>query len=168
MTVRGDGKGGTVYETTGYRGRAALRAEDVLDRIRGLTEAQRAAGRRYAALAEAVEAGGMKCSGSFMQGGMGGGEATRDFMDVHLQRSETLRRMNRAIGDGIGMKVRRVRPSDRGTKRSISDGKLAEMVCLGGASILGVLQAHGWADTGKNAATLRGALAAVLERLRAC
>ncbi|WP_172332648.1 hypothetical protein [Mangrovicoccus sp. HB161399] len=168
VTVRDDGKGGTVYETIGYRGRAAMRAEDALDRIKGLTEAQRAAGRRYAALVEAVEAGGMKCSGAFMQGGMGGGDDGRCFMDAYIEDCNTLRRMNRAIGDGIGMPVRRVRPSDRGTKASIHDRALADMVCIGGMSILGVLKGHGWTDTGRNAKAATCALAAVLERLRAC
>ncbi|WP_172332793.1 hypothetical protein [Mangrovicoccus sp. HB161399] len=168
VTVREGQDGKPVYETTGYRGRSAMRAEDALDRIKGLTEAQRAAGRRYAALVEAVEAGGMKCSSSGMISGGGNVDAAKDFMDVYMGHCDTLRRMNRAIGDGIGMPVRRVRPSDRGTKASISDRKLVEMVCLGGEALVPVLDAHGWVKTGRNVRALACALAVVLERLRAC
>ncbi|MBE3637477.1 hypothetical protein [Mangrovicoccus algicola] len=161
-----DGQGRVIHQETGYRGRAALRAQDSLDRIRGLTEAQRAAGRRYAALVEAVEAGGMKCSGGFMQDGTSGGDDGRCFMDAYIDDCDRLRRMNRAIGDGIGMKVRRVRPSARGTRASIPDRALAERICIGGQSLSEVLRAFGWAEKQETRKALSDALAAVLERLR--
>lgn len=157
---------GPRVEDTGYRGRAAARRLDALDRIASLSEAQRAAGRRYAALTEVVAAGGIRCSADLAGSCGSDGDGDRDWMDHHLARSERLRRMHRAIGDGIGMTVRRVRPSARGTRTSIPDRRLADLVCLGQSGLVPVLEAHGWIKTGRNVRVLSEALAAILERLR--
>lgn len=163
-----DGKGGTRAVHSGYRCRSAMRAEDVLDRIKGLTPGQIEAGRRYAAITEAVASGGMKCSAAVMVA-TGGGVSARDFMDVYADQADRLRRMHRQIGTGIGMPVRRVRPSVRGVQAtSIRDRALVDMVCLGGLALAPVLQRHGWVKTGRSVAALATALGLVLERLRLC
>lgn len=165
VVIADDGTGKLRTETAGYRGRRAFRAADALDRITALSEAQRAAGRRYAAVAEVVAAGGMKRS-SLYSDAVSGTDEGRDWMDVYIGHCERLRRMHRAIGDGVGMAVRRVRPSARGTKASIADRKLVDMVCLGQSGLVPVLEAHGWVNTGRNVRVLSEALAAILQRLR--
>lgn len=166
--VVSDGEGGTRVEVAGYRGRSAMRAADALDRVAGLTPGQVQAGRDYGALVEAVASGGVKCSSSALLGGIGGGggESARDFMDLFAAKADRLRRMNAAIGDGVGMPVRRVRPSARGSRVSIPDRGLVNMVCLQNQGLVPVLARYGWTNTGRNIQVIGRALAAVLERLR--
>ncbi|MDN5789115.1 MAG: hypothetical protein L0H65_19100, partial [Pseudorhodobacter sp.] len=67
---------------------------------------------------------------------------------------------------GEAMVVRRIRPSLRGSKASIPDRRLVDMVCLGGLDVTGVLRAHGWSAFGEHRDVLRRALCAALDRMQ--
>lgn len=123
---------------------------------------QVAMARRYRALVESHSAGGMKCS---TLDGSGGGDGA-GFMDAYLAEGDELLRLWRAIGPGVAMPLRRVRPSARGSRISIKDRALVDAVCLAGRSISEVLRAHGWADKGEYRAAARVALAAALDRMQ--
>ena len=66
----------------------------------------------------------------------------------------------------MALAVRRIRPSDRGSRAGITDRRLVDMVCLGGEDLTAVLRAHGWFEDGKNRKALRLALCAVLDRMQ--
>ncbi len=123
---------------------------------------QVAMARRYRALVESHSAGGVKCSTLDGSGGGDGG----GFMDAYLAEGDELRRLWRAIGPGVAMALRRLRPSARGSRISIKDRALVDAVCLAGRSISEVLRAHGWADKGEYRAAARVALAAALDRMQ--
>lgn len=157
---------------TGYGHRASVRAADVFDRMvmrsrraddrDPLTPGQIAQGRLYRALVERLDAGGIKLSS--LDGGMGGcGE--RDFMDAHLDVSRQVAGMRRRIGDRISLEVRRIRPSSRGSRRSIPDRVIVDMMCLGDRTVSQVLGAHGWAVKGATRDAVIAALSASLDRM---
>jgi len=120
-------------------------------------------GQRYATLVERHAAGGMKCTAI---GRTGGGGQGGDFMDTFVAEGREIDLIRRRIGTGQAMIVRRVRPSDRGTKSGITDRRLVDMVCLEGADLTEVLRAHGWDKQVKQRQVLREALAAVLDRIQ--
>ena len=120
-------------------------------------------GQRYATLVERHAAGGMKCTAI---GRTGGGGQGGDFMDTFVAEGREIDLIRRRIGTGQAMIVRRVRPSDRGTKSGITDRRLVDLVCLGGMDLTGVLEAHGWAAKGTARDALRVALAGVLDRMQ--
>ena len=64
------------------------------------------------------------------------------------------------------MAIRRIRPSQRGSKSIITDKRLVDMVCLEDKDLGQVLSAHGWAVKGEANAALRRALAAALDRMQ--
>lgn len=165
-------------EHLGYRGRDHARQADAFDLMelqarraaKGgevahlFTAAQVGAARRYAMLVERHDAAGMRCSSVEAQrssGGSGGGS----FIDTVLYEGDVIRAMRRAIGDGVAMAVRRVRPSARGARVGIRDRVLVDMICLQGQTISQVLAAHGWADKGDNRAVCRKALCDALDRM---
>jgi hypothetical protein len=118
---------------------------------------------RFAALVERISAAGSK--GQKLDAGSGGGDRTA-FLDAYLTDRAEERRLRQRVGTGSAMAVRRIRPSQRGSRVSIPDMRLVEMVCLGGADLTAVLRAHGWDETsGKNRAALREALAGALDRM---
>lgn len=127
------------------------------------TPAQIQMGQRYATLIENHASGGMKCT-SF--GSTGGGGQGADFMDLFVAEGREIDMIRQRIGTGQAMVVRRVRPSDRGTKKGITDRRLVDMVCLGGADLTAVLERHGWAAKGTARDALKAALAAVLDRMQ--
>jgi len=120
-------------------------------------------GQRYATLIERHAAGGMKCTAI---GRTGGGGQGGDFMDTFVAEGREIDMIRTRIGTGQAMIVRRVRPSDRGTKSGITDRRLVDMVCLGGKDLTAVLAAHGWDRQVKQLHTLRVALAAALDRMQ--
>lgn len=167
-----DGKGGWRSDEVGYRGKAGVRVTDVWDRMTDqgaragggvpFTRAQVAVARDYAALTERVASGGIKLSS---MGASCGGGAARDFMDAFAADCEALRRLHRRIGGGVSLSVRRVRPSERGSRWNIRDRALVDMVCLGGRTLTQVLEAHGWSVYAGSLRAARVALCGALERM---
>lgn len=170
-------KTGWKIEETGWRGFKAAQAVDIFDQL-ALKAAKREqqppftigqvnTARLYRDLVERHSAGGMKLAsleGRVASGSGNGG----DFMDAFLSEGEAIRRMERAIGNGVAMQVRRVRPSARGgqSTRNIRDRLLVDAICLQGKSFDTVLSSHGWATSGQNRKVVIGALAACLDRMQ--
>lgn len=162
--------------TVGYGGRAAVRAADVFDlmlaaavrakRPAPLTPGQIAHGRRYRDLVELVSAGGLKLSSlGRLAAGSGGGQSDLDWLDRHLSLVAEVDAMRRRVGSGVSMAVRRVRPSARGSRVSIPDQAIVDMVCIGDRSLSQVLRAHGWATHGAARDALLLALCGALDRM---
>ncbi|RMC37510.1 hypothetical protein [Paracoccus alkanivorans] len=170
-------RSGWKVEETGWRGFKAAQAMDIFDTLAlkaakrnetpPFTKGQVNVARLYRDLVERHDAGGMKLASMEGRAESGSGQG-RDFMDAFIVEGEAIRRMRRAIGNGVAMQVRRVRPSARGGKsaRNIRDRDLVDAICLQGKSFRQVLQAHGWAGDGKHVKRLVDALANVLDRMR--
>ena len=151
---------------------SAIRGADIFDKMIGkarrahepdpLTPGQIAQARMYRALVEQHEAGGMKLSS--IEGRVSGGSG-RDFMDAFMAVGHQVEGMRRRIGSGSSMQVRRIRPSARGSRRSIPDRAIVDMICLGDHSVSEVLKAHGWAAKGDTRKALIAALAGALDRM---
>ncbi|RNF32935.1 hypothetical protein A7A09_019165 [Paracoccus methylarcula] len=170
-------KTGWKVEQTGWRGFKAAQAIDIFDQLAikaarreqepPFTKGQVNAARLYRDLVERHSAGGMKLAsleGRVASGSGKGGE----FMDTFLAEGEAIRRMQRAIGNGVAMQVRRMRPSARGGKsaRNIRDRDLVDAICLQGKSFRRVLEVHGWTDSARNTRLIMSALADVLDRMQ--
>ncbi len=126
--------------------------------------AQIAMGRFYRDLVEKHACAGVKCSSveslSSGSGGDGGG-----FMDAVLADAQRIDILRRRIGCSSAMVVRRVRPSGRGSRVTIFDRRLVDIVCLEDGTISDVLRAHGWSIKADLITTLQLGLAHVLERM---
>lgn len=183
--VMPDAKSSTGYkvEATGWRGFKAARAMDIFDDVErrersradkeqreprpAFSRAQVDIARRYRDLVERHDAGGMKCAS--LEGRSGGGPSSGGaFIDAFVAEGDEIRRLQRRIGTGAAMVVRRVRPSARGATGAsiIRDRDLVDAICLQGRKFQEVLRAHGWAVSGQNVAKLQTALAVCLERMR--
>lgn len=127
------------------------------------TWGQIAIGRHYLALTERHMAGGVHLSALERSGGGTGGLA---WIDAHIAVRQEIAGLHRRIGDAEAMEVRRIRPSQRGTRRGIPDRALVDLVCLGGRTLAEVLRAHGWCNDGKHREVLRMALVAALDRMQ--
>lgn len=169
------GKDGWKPEKVGYRGRDAIRAADVFDRMVQeamrrkrdipVTPGQVAMGRHYRALVERHDAGGVKLS-SVEAGRIAGGGGAKDFMDLRLEEARQLASIRRRIGGGAAIAVRRRRPSSRGVgAKTILDRALVDAVCLYDLTLAQVLRASGWSVDGKSLAAVRQALTASLDRM---
>ncbi len=172
---RGDG---FVLVEAPYRAGRPGRARDIFDTMtdqttrRGgeppFTRAQVGAARDYRALHERVQSAGVKCSRAFdvQIGGQGQGQV--DFMDAYIRDTQRLAMFHRAIGDGVAMSVRQdgANTMDRGSRWSVTDTRLVEMVCIGDKPLNAVLKAHGWSASSKGTKRLRAALCAALERMQ--
>lgn len=162
----------------GYIG-TLIRRADVFDRMEHdaarfgvaffLTAGQVEAGRRYGRLVERYSVGlsARSTLSSMLPSGEGVGGAL-SAIDVHLLTGRGYDRAVQAIGHGVALSVRRVRPSARGgaDRRGIPDRALVDAVAIGGQTLGEVLRAHGWAVKGGNRIALQQALSAALERLR--
>lgn len=175
-------KTGYKVEATGWRGFKAARAIEIFDDLerRELARAQKEkrepappyskaqvdVARRYRNLVEMHAAGGMKCA-SIEARTDGGGGGNGEFIDAYLSVGRTIGELQRRIGSGAAMVVRRVRPSKRGkpTAAVILDRQLVDAVCLHGKSFTEVLEAHGWAKDGRAVQTLQEALSMSLSRM---
>lgn len=124
---------------------------------------QIAMGRHYAGLVERHDGAGIKCASldGRSSGGSGGG-----FADAYLAEGREIAAIRRRIGDGVAMAVRRMRPSERGSRATITDRRVVDLVCLGGMDLTAVLRAHGWAQKGETRKALRLALCAALDRMQ--
>jgi hypothetical protein len=119
--------------------------------------------RHYRGLTERHAAGGVRCASleAGREGGSGG-----DFMDAYLAVGRELDRLHGRIGPGQALVLRRVRPSQRGSRVGISDRSVVDMVCLAGMTPGGVLQAHGWSVKVEYLAGVRTALCGALDRMQ--
>lgn len=173
--MRATDAGGFVRVRTGHKGRKTMVRADNFDvmferaRARGksapFTASQVAMGRQYRDLVERWMSAGVKCSSVEALSSGGGGDGG-GFMDAVLADRQRIDMLRRRIGDGVAREVRRNRPSRRGSRKSITDRRLVDMVCLEGCSLSDVLQRHGWAVNAKLVADLRASLSRALDRMQ--
>lgn len=152
-----DGEGGFEARHVGYRGRSAIQRADVFDVMAAkaarhnkpspLTPGQVAIGRHYRDLVERHACGGLKCSSIEVMRSGGSGRGG-DFMDAVLRDRDEIERLRGRIGTGSAMVVRRIRPSNRGSRASIPDRRLVDMVCIEDRPLSEVLKTHGWSVYG--------------------
>lgn len=169
------GEDGFEFKHSGFDGRKTMRCADVFDvmaaRAAGhgkpspFSPSQVAMGRFYRDLVEKHAHAGVKCSSleSLSQRSAGNGS---DFIDAVLRDRERLQQLHRRIGDGASLVVRRHRPSARGSRSTITDRRLVDMVCIEGMAMSDVLKAHGWSVRSAFIKDLRKALAAALDRMQ--
>ena len=129
-----------------------------------LSPGQVAIGRHYRDLVERHACAGLKCSSIEVIRTSGSGRGG-DFMDAVLRDREEIKRLRRRIGTGSAMVVRRIRPSKRGSRVSISDQRLVDMVCLEDRAPNDVLKAHGWSIYGETSQAVAKALGRTLARM---
>lgn len=130
--------------------------------------------REYAALAERCAASGIKCASLEALRQVSSGGSDRE--EAMLADFRRLRYFELRIGNGLAKSVRRLRPSGSVSKakkhlvdrqrKAIVDQVLVDAVCLGGLTLSGVLERHGWSSDTKSLEALRSALCAALERMR--
>lgn len=131
--------------------------------VEPFTPGQVEIGRDYAALTERCDAAGVKCSSLETlreRAGTGGDREAAIFRDF-----ERLRAMHRRIGYGLAKDVRRLRPQGQ-QRKPIYVRRLVDLVCLGGLSLSGVLDRHGWSASEKSILLLRVSLCAALDRMQ--
>lgn len=128
-----------------------------------LSWGQIAIARHYRALVERHDAGGVRCAS--LEAGRSGGSGG-DFMDAHLAIGREIDRLRARIGAGSALVLRRVRPSDRGSRASITDRALVDLVAIGNLTLDSVLQRHGWAVHLQYRQALKTALAGALDRMQ--
>jgi hypothetical protein len=168
-----EGAEGYSSKSVGHRGRSAILRADAFDVMAAkaarhrkpspFTPGQVQMGRQYRDLVERHESAGIRCS-SFDSLGGGGGQGG-GFIDAVLRDREEIDRLRRRIGTGSAMVVRRIRPSKRGSRVSISDKRLLDMVCLEEKTLSDVLRAHGWSIKGDLIKSLSIALGETLLRM---
>lgn len=101
---------------------------------RGLAERHAYAGLKRASI-EATRSGG---------NGPGG-----DFIDAVLAVREEIEDLRRQIWTEAAKLVHHNSPSKRGSRASISNRRLVDIVCLEDCALSDVLKAHGWSDYGE-------------------
>lgn len=158
----------------GYARVRPIRAADVFD-LMGAQARRRKVGhplvpsqievaRRYRGLVEVLSADGCKLSS--LERSYAGGEAGH-WMDRRLMISAEVEGLQRRIGNGVAMAVRRVRPSQRGAAQRgpILDRVLVDMVCLKDCTVDDVLRSHGWQVNGRHRECVLHALSGALWRM---
>lgn len=169
-----DGKDGFVSKPAGYRGRKVMERSDAFDVMEAqarkvlFTPGQKAMGRLYAVLTERLASSGMRCSSVEalrQQAGSGG-----EYIDAVIRDRRQLEQLQRRIGGGVALQVRRVRPSQRNRKGLILDRTVVDQVCIEGRTIAEVLTKAGWVAPGQRAQgkhikDVRAALCAALDRM---
>jgi hypothetical protein len=128
-----------------------------------LSHGQIAMARHYRALVERHEAGGVKCSS--LEAGRAGGSGG-DFMDAYLAVGREIDQLRARIGAGSALVLRRVRPSERGSRVTIADRMVVDLVCLGNLTFDAVLVAHGWSVCREYRQGLLTALVGALDRMQ--
>lgn len=173
MSLFPDGENDWKACPSGYRGRSAMQCADVFDVMAAkaasngkpapFTRAQVAAGRYYRDLVERHACAGVRCSSveAIRSGGGGGGIGS--YIDAVLRDREEIERIQRRIGTGTAMAVRKIRPSTRGSRVNISDRRLVDMVCLEDKPISAVLRAHGWSVRGSTLTCIKQTLSNLLK-----
>lgn len=181
--------GGLQRVHDGYQGRRTMRIGDGFDKIEGaaraahtkavrragkagkplpvyvppFTSAQVEMGRHYYTIWQRHDCAGVRCSS--VEGLSGGSGDGGGFIDAVLTDRRALDAMRARIGDGAAREVQRHRPSKRGSRRTITDRRLVDMVCLEEATLSDVLLEHGWSVCGQHVKDLQNALAAALDRM---
>ena len=173
------GNDGWAFKDAGYQGRSVMRYLDAFDVMTAqsvkrqkplpFTADQMAVGRYYRELLERQAHAGVRCSSveALRGGGSGNGG---DFMDALLRDRQKIEVLNRRIGSGYALEVRRLRPTERNWRSMISDRTLVELVCVQDLTLSEILVLKGWVKPGKKAQgkhikALRSALAAALNRM---
>ena len=169
------GDDGFEVKPAGFLGRKTLRLADSFDVMAAkaarhkkpapFTPAQVAMGRFYRDLVERHESAGGKCSSLESLSQRGGGGSGSDYMDAVLRDRDQIGALRKRIGVGSAMVVRRIRPSGRGPRTSITDRRLVDIVCLEDGTITDVLRKHGWAVNADLVKALNRGLAEVLDRM---
>ena len=155
----------------GFAGRDAARAADVWDRMADqarraggadpFTPAQVATARTYAMLVERHSAVGLK-GRSIETAGRGGASAGDGVMDLIIDEGRRIAAMERAVGAGLAMAVRR---QGKAGRTGIGALVLVQSVCLQGLSVSEVLVRHGWSKYGDTVARAQAALGQALDRM---
>ncbi|MDE4272968.1 hypothetical protein PXK58_00840 [Phaeobacter gallaeciensis] len=168
------GSEGYEAQPAGYRGRSAIRNADVFDVMAAkaaskgkpppFSPGQVSMARHYRDLVERHQCAGLRCSSveALRSGGDGQGGG---FMDAVLRDRDEIDRLRRRVGTGCAIEVRRVRPSKRGSRVSITNRRLVDMVCIEDRSLRDVLQFHGWSVYGETIKAVRVALGGVLDAM---
>jgi len=169
-----DAKGEEQQIEAGHVGRHAARVGDVWDRMEDQARrsgggflfdpAQVEAGRDYAALVQRINSSGMSGSSMEVVSGRGGGSGGT-VSEAVAHDVARLRGLRARIGPGLALEIRRVRPSVRGKRRALHHLDLVDMVCLGGKSVVEVLQRCGWPKKGDSVKALRAELCLCLDRM---
>lgn len=167
-----DGKDGFARKLAGHMGRRTLHRSDTFEVAAALaarngkpvpySPSQVAIGRAYRDLDEWLKSSGIKLSSAFNLS-TGGGQGC--YMDARLRDSARMDVLRGRIGGGVSMQVRKIRPSSRGSKRSITDRALVDGFCLRQQSVSDILRAHGWIVKGAHTSALQKALALALDRM---
>ena len=171
-----DSAGNLQSRPSGYRGRKAIREIDAFDRMalqalragkpHPLTSSQIAMGRYYRDLTERHAASGLRGARyDGLVGGSGSGGAGGGYMDAVIRDGRRLALLHARIGSGVSLKVRRVRPSVRGTRVNIPDRQLVDQICLSERSVSEILERANWALSGTARRSCTQALAEALERM---
>lgn len=157
----------------GFMGRKTLRRADSFDLMEQraarhkkpapFNPTQVAIGRFYRDLVEKHATAGVKCSS--IEGVSGGNGSGGSFMDAVLRDRQRIDGIRRRIGNGSALVVRRYRTSDRGSRVTIFDRRLVDIVCLDDGTISDVLKAHGWSIKADLIASLRMGLGQALDRM---
>jgi hypothetical protein len=171
-----DAKGDEQRVDLVYRGRSAARIEDVFDRMLArqpkadreahgpaFDPGQVAIARHYRNLAESIAGSDMR--GVDLNGLGGGGSGDRGVSAVMVDRLAEMRALQRRIGGGYALSLRRVRPSERGARRAVSHLDLVEQVCVGQMTVTAVLGRANWAVRGEAVKRLRVELCGCLDRM---
>lgn len=168
-----------VAAPTGYGHRSAIRTADIFDRMQAqalrakrpmpLTPGQVAIGRRYRDLVEILEGDGCKLSNLHSSGGSSDGG---NWMDHRLELAAELERLQRRVGRGIALKIRRIRPSLRAIREAgedprglFSDLDIVHRVCVEDWSATDVLRHFRWQLNSRNKKAVAEALSAALMRM---
>ena len=163
------------YKPAGYRGRKTLQCADVFDVMAAkaarhrkrffLSNAQVTMARHYRDLVERHACAGMRGSSIEAVSQRGSGGSGGEFIDAVLADGQEIQRLRNRIGTGSALVVRRNRPSSRGSRSSITDRRLVDIVCLEDGTISNVLKSHGWANYSKLTKALQLALGKTLDRM---
>ncbi|MDP3960296.1 MAG: hypothetical protein Q8Q26_09625 [Pseudorhodobacter sp.] len=129
------------------------------------TPGQVAMARHYRGLVENHYAGGVRCV-SLETAGRAGGGAGGAFTDAFVTEGREIAMLRRRVGPGQALVLRRIRPSQRGSKSGIADLALVDLVCVDDLDLTAVLRRHGWAKRTGNLSALRIALGAALDRMQ--
>ncbi len=163
-----------VARPSGYRGRKAMQLADAFDVMQAkaarhgkgspFTPSQVSMGRHYRDLVERYLSAGVRCS-SLESVAQSGSSSGGEFIDAVLRDREEIEMLRRRIGSGAAIVVRRHRPSQRGSRITIFDQRLVDMVCIEELTMTEVLKAHRWSVDQKYVRDLKEALADALDRM---
>jgi hypothetical protein len=116
----------------------------------------------YAAIVEWRAGSALRCAS--LEAGRGGGGSGL-FIATFMEQGRWLSELQRRIGDGVAMSVRR--HMDRGNGRATITVRAAvDMLVLGGQDLSVILRRFGWAEKGSHRKDLRTAICGALDRMQ--